>query len=136
MGKADWNTRPERTNVLIVGNGIDRLAGYNTDYLSFLKAHLSHYTKLINQHIDKKISELGYQNFMGDEELELPKKDLKMSIINKQVFADRNLMNYMEPSPHFYKKQSGEKINRFDMNPYFDKHKIISKYYFLCDKRA
>lgn len=46
MGREDWETMPDKNNILIVGNGLDLLTGYKTDYVSFLKYYGNHYVKM------------------------------------------------------------------------------------------
>lgn len=52
-------------SVLFVGNGIDLLAGYKTDYPSFLEHYNEHYSAVIKKYVSKKVNDLNYSTFAG-----------------------------------------------------------------------
>lgn len=58
----------DKNNVLFVGNGIDLLNGYKTDYVSFLLSEKEQYKSLFIQGIQKKLSSVKIGNNFNSQE--------------------------------------------------------------------
>ncbi len=134
MVREDMETMPDKNNILIVGNGLDRLAGYNTDYLSFLKNNMSHYSKLIDEHIDRKLDTLIYEDFYSHSEVKLPRPKLKWSVITNTRFSDPNEVGLI--TRRFRKRQTSNEIEIRNLQSYFDKDRIINKEYYLSEIKS
>lgn len=55
----------EANSILFVGNGIDLLAGFKTDYPSFLEYYKYHYSGVLKKYVLEKVNEVSYSNISG-----------------------------------------------------------------------
>lgn len=78
----------DKNNILFVGNGIDLLNGYKTDYVSFLMDEKKEYEKLFIQAVKKK---LGSKVFFNRTELK--EKDVNVNGFIEKLFFEKDINN-------------------------------------------
>lgn len=99
-----------KDNILFIGNGLDRLAGYNTDYPSFLKYYMSHYIKALEGKYIKLINDRNYfikTGKVGPDIKLLLDQDLCKLIIEEQIDATPRSELSEEIKTAYYKDKVG-----------------------------